>query len=66
MTFEDFLGPLNEILSPYNFAEMTLVEDQTVLLDCNWKAVIDNFSELYHVDFLHLSTNEWSIAVMTR
>ena len=32
---------------------MTLVEDQTVLHQCNWKAVIDNFSELYHVDFLH-------------
>ena len=53
LAFEDFLGPLNEILSPYNFSEMTLVEDQTALLDCNWKAVIDNFSELYHVDFLH-------------
>jgi phenylpropionate dioxygenase-like ring-hydroxylating dioxygenase large terminal subunit len=24
-----------------------------VHLPCNWKAVVDNFSELYHVDFLH-------------
>jgi phenylpropionate dioxygenase-like ring-hydroxylating dioxygenase large terminal subunit len=32
---------------------MVLMEDQTVHLDCNWKAVVDNFSELYHVDFLH-------------
>ncbi len=51
--FFTFLGPLNDILSPYRFDKMTLVEDQTVRLDCNWKAVIDNFSELYHVDFLH-------------
>lgn len=49
----DFLGQVTEHLAPYDFASMTLVEDQTVHLDCNWKAVIDNFSELYHVDFLH-------------
>lgn len=49
----EFLGPLKDILEPYHFEKMTLVEDQTVHLDCNWKAVVDNFSELYHVDFLH-------------
>ncbi|MDA7755326.1 aromatic ring-hydroxylating dioxygenase subunit alpha, partial [Pseudomonadales bacterium] len=53
MPFKAFLGPLDEILSPYQFDKMTLVQDQTVNLDCNWKAVIDNFGELYHVDFLH-------------
>ena len=53
MPFMEFLGPLNDILSPYRFDKMTLVQDQTVDLDCNWKAVVDNFSELYHVDFLH-------------
>ena len=49
----DFLGPLVEQLAPFKFANMTLVEDQTVTHRCNWKAVVDNFSELYHVDFLH-------------
>ena len=49
----DWLGPLAEQLAPYRFEEMTLVQDQTVRLDCNWKAVVDNFAELYHVDFLH-------------
>ena len=53
MPFKEFLGPLDDILSPYRFDKMTLVQDQSVNLDCNWKAVIDNFSELYHVDFLH-------------
>ena len=48
-----FLGPLADQLAPYKFGKMVLMEDQTVQLDCNWKAVIDNFSELYHVDFLH-------------
>lgn len=49
----DFLGPVVEHLAPYRFRNMVLVEDQTVHHQCNWKAVIDNFSELYHVDFLH-------------
>ncbi|MEM7220814.1 MAG: aromatic ring-hydroxylating dioxygenase subunit alpha [Pseudomonadota bacterium] len=44
---------LTTLLEPYRFEKMTLAEDQTVRLECNWKAVVDNFSELYHVDFLH-------------
>ncbi len=50
---ETFLGGVVDMLAPYRFDRMTLVADQTVHLECNWKAVIDNFSELYHVDFLH-------------
>ncbi len=50
---EEFLGPLIDILEPYDLAGMTLVADQTVRLDCNWKAVIDNFGELYHVEHIH-------------
>ena len=49
----DFLGLLANHLAPYRFDKMILMEDQSVNLDCNWKAVVDNFSELYHVDFLH-------------
>jgi len=49
----DFLGPVVEHLAPYRFRNMQLVADQTVHHQCNWKAVVDNFSELYHVDFLH-------------
>ncbi len=49
----EFLGPVADLLAPYRFRDMVLVEDQTVHLACNWKAVVDNFSELYHVDFLH-------------
>ncbi len=49
----EYLGPIVDFLAPYRFDRMTLVEDQTVHLEANWKAVVDNFSELYHVDFLH-------------
>ena len=49
----EFLGPLADILEPYDLAGMALVADQTVRLDCNWKAVVDNFGELYHVEHIH-------------
>ncbi len=53
MPLIDYLGPIVDRLAPYRFDQMTIIEDQTVHLACNWKAVVDNFSELYHVDFLH-------------
>jgi phenylpropionate dioxygenase-like ring-hydroxylating dioxygenase large terminal subunit len=49
----DFLGPLADRIAPYRLEDMTLVGDQTVSLDCNWKAVFDNFGELYHVEHIH-------------
>jgi phenylpropionate dioxygenase-like ring-hydroxylating dioxygenase large terminal subunit len=49
----DFLGPILGLLAPYRFEQMALVEDQTVGLDANWKTVVDNFNEQYHVDFIH-------------
>ena len=36
----EFLGPLVDLLAPYQFRNMTLVQDQTVRHQCNWKAVI--------------------------
>ena len=36
---------------------MLLTEDQTVHLDCNWKAVFDNFGELYHARTYSSSTS---------
>ena len=41
------------IMDHYEFGNLTLMQDQTVSINCNWKAVLDNFSELYHVHYLH-------------
>jgi len=49
----DYLGPLIDRIEPYNIGDMTLVGDQTVVLNCNWKAIFDNFQELYHVEHIH-------------
>lgn len=50
---DEYLGPLIERVAPYDLASMTLVADQTVTLNCNWKAIFDNFQELYHVEHIH-------------
>jgi phenylpropionate dioxygenase-like ring-hydroxylating dioxygenase large terminal subunit len=50
---DEYLAPLIDHLAPYNLAGMTLIEDQSVALNCNWKAVFDNFLELYHVEHIH-------------
>jgi phenylpropionate dioxygenase-like ring-hydroxylating dioxygenase large terminal subunit len=49
----DYLGPIIEMVNPFRPQDMRLVEDQTCHLDCNWKAVFDNFGELYHVEHIH-------------
>ncbi len=52
-SLEEFLGPIQAMVEPYRPEDMRLLEDQTVHLDCNWKAVFDNFGELYHVEHIH-------------
>ena len=52
-SFADFIGPIKEQIEPYRLEDMVLVQDQTVRLECNWKAVFDNFGELYHVEHIH-------------
>lgn len=50
---DEFLGLTGERMAAYRLQDMTLIGDQTVRLACNWKAVFDNFGELYHVEHIH-------------
>ena len=50
---EDFLGNVIERVKPFDIARKQLIEDQTVSHGCNWKAIIDTFAELNHVDYIH-------------
>ncbi|MDA0338344.1 MAG: aromatic ring-hydroxylating dioxygenase subunit alpha [Proteobacteria bacterium] len=52
-SLDDFLGPVKAMINPFRPQDMTLLEDQTCHLACNWKAVFDNFQELYHVEHIH-------------
>ena len=49
----EYLGPVVEMIEPFRPQDMRLVEDQSCHLECNWKAVFDNFGELYHVEHIH-------------
>lgn len=49
----EWLGPVAERLAPFDLDNYSLYGDQTVELACNWKAVFDNFGELYHVEHIH-------------
>lgn len=52
-TLHAWLGPVADLVEPYRLESMALTADQTVSIDCNWKAVYDNFGELYHVEHIH-------------
>jgi phenylpropionate dioxygenase-like ring-hydroxylating dioxygenase large terminal subunit len=49
----EYLGVAGERMAAYRLEDMTFTSDQTVRLACNWKAVFDNFGELYHVEHIH-------------
>ena len=49
----DYLGEVWDRIEPYQLEKMTLYGDQACRLECNWKAVFDNFQELYHVEHIH-------------
>ncbi len=38
-TLSEYLGPVMEMIEPFRPQDMTLVEDQSCRLECNWKAV---------------------------
>ena len=50
---DEFLGMVPEHLDPYRFEDMVMILNQTVEWDCNWKASVDAFNEVYHVQGIH-------------
>lgn len=49
----EFLGPIADQIDSYPMAEMRRTHWVTIEGDFNWKLVQDNFSESYHVPFVH-------------
>lgn len=47
VSLAEFLGPVAEAIGTYRLERMSVTNDQTVSHLCNWKAIIDNFAELY-------------------
>lgn len=49
----EYLGPICDLLEPYGLDSLNIVKDTVVDLACNWKTVLDAFSEAYHVHATH-------------
>ncbi|MCP4434725.1 MAG: aromatic ring-hydroxylating dioxygenase subunit alpha [Actinomycetia bacterium] len=49
----DFLGPLAEQMVEIDGPNQRLVGTQTYELNCNWKLMVDAFSEVYHIRTIH-------------
>jgi len=53
-SLDEFLGVSAEHLAPYDFEQnYHLAIDQTFEWPCNWKAGVDAFNEVYHVQGIH-------------
>jgi phenylpropionate dioxygenase-like ring-hydroxylating dioxygenase large terminal subunit len=51
-----YLGDLPERVAPYRAEDMAMVSHTTYHIEANWKQYYENFSDPYHVPFVHRST----------
>ncbi len=49
----EFLGIVPEHLAAYHFEDYAIAQDRTIAWDTNWKASVDAFNEVYHVQGIH-------------
>lgn len=47
------LGPLVELFAPFKLENMVYKSHRRVVLPVNWKTVVDNFGETYHIPTVH-------------
>ena len=52
----DTLGGIDEELAPYRLEEMRPIQEKVFRLPTNWKAVLENATDFYHVPFVHAAT----------
>ena len=54
--FEDFVEDFDEAFSLLKMEECRLADKLVADLDCNWKLVVENFMDIYHVQTIHTDT----------
>ncbi len=52
---KEYLGPIWDDWSRYDLETWKRYVGKTVTLPCNWKVVLDNFNESYHVPTVHMA-----------
>lgn len=59
LPFDDFLAPIKRQLGRTDVTEFEPVTTIDMgVVDCNWKALMENFIEPYHVQFVHKDTTD--------
>ncbi|HLY58983.1 MAG TPA: aromatic ring-hydroxylating dioxygenase subunit alpha [Stellaceae bacterium] len=53
VTLREYLGPVWDQWQVYPIEQMVRVQALTVSMPCNWKGLVDNFSEVYHFATVH-------------
>lgn len=59
-SLSDFLGPVRDALQRYPLEKATRVQAISVRMPCNWKLLMDNFHETYHLPTAHPEGIEYS------
>ncbi|MEC8425124.1 MAG: aromatic ring-hydroxylating dioxygenase subunit alpha [Myxococcota bacterium] len=52
----DYLGGVVDDLAPYRLDEFEPIQSAEWELPCNWKALVENVTDFYHVPFVHRNT----------
>ena len=50
----EFLGPVPDLLDKFEPEKMRYKRYRTTVMDCNWKAGLDAFNEVYHIEATHM------------
>ena len=54
--FEDFVADFDDAFGMLKMEECRLADKLVADLDCNWKLVVENFMDIYHVQTIHMDT----------
>ncbi len=52
-TFEEHIGALDDVLTPYSPADLVLGDRHTYTVAANWKVLTENYHECYHCPLIH-------------
>ena len=56
MSLQEWLSPLDEILSCLTIPKLRILDSKTTRIRCNWKIMAEGFLEVYHARTVHPTT----------
>ena len=59
-SFDDFIAPMAERLHDYDLSLLHTSGEAATTVEANWKIVVENFVESYHLPWIHPSMNKYN------